>query len=152
MTTYREAYDAVAAVVETAWTATGAYTESFPLLWDGVRGETPDESPIAGDESGPFGRFVLRTSVRGLEAQGGERTRIFGTQANLVVQCFAPWGDGGDRARQMADVVLAALETYLGSASVVWFSDVVPQEIGRSGDHFQINVAAVVRYQGRRAI
>jgi len=152
MTTYLEAYDLVAGVVRSAWTTAGTVTEELPLQWDGVRGETPGESPIGSGDSGAFGRFTLRTSSRGLEAQGGERIRRFGTIANLAVQVFAPWGDGGDLARRMAEVVLGALDGYVGSSSGVWFDEVVPLELGRLGDHYQINVAAVVRYQTRRAI
>jgi len=152
MTTYAEAYDLVAGVVRDAWTTTGTVTEALPLHWDGVRGETPGESPVGSGDSGAFGRVTLRTTSRGLEAQGGERIRRFGTVASLAVQVFAPWGDGGALARQMAEVVLAALEGYVGSSSGVWFDGAVPLELGRIGDHYQINVAAEVRYQTRRAI
>jgi len=144
VTTYDEAFDLVCGVVKTAWDA-AAVTADLPLEWDDVKGDTPGESPAGSGLSGAFGRVTIRTLSSPQDTQGMRRRYL--TTAALVVQVLVPVGGGNALGRQISKVVVDALRAHQGQVGGVWFYDIAPIEVGRSGDHFQTNVTASVGYQ-----
>lgn len=139
------ARDAVIALIDTAWKASGAASENVPMQYDNVKSDAPGELvPPGTGQAGPYARTSVRTISSPQSTQGRRR---FLTTGDVTVQIFTPAGDGHTLGDALAKVPLAALRQHVGSADSLWFFDIVPQEIGIDGAHFQTNVTASLRYQ-----
>lgn len=142
--TVEQARDAVMELVDAAWKATGAVTETMPLLYDDVRGDAPS-APSAGGRASPYGRATVRVLESPQSTQGRQRRYL--TTGLVTVQVFAPVGEGRVTADRMARVVVDALRGHQGNPAGVWFFDVAPLELPNDGPWSQTNVQGSFRFQ-----
>lgn len=143
MTSLEQAFDLVGDVVRDAWEAS-AITNTYKLMWSDTGITKPGELFPKGSSLEPYGVVTMNPLTSGQTTQGRRR---FATTEIVTVQIFTPLGDGGLLARQMSQVVASGLRNYAGSASGVWFFDIIPQRIGETDAGLQWNVDASFRYQ-----
>lgn len=139
-----QARDVVIGIIDAAWKAS-PMSSSVPMLYDNVKGDAPDDLTPSTTNAAPFARTTVRILVAPQSTQGARRR--FLTTGIVSVQVFTAAGDGHAAGDALAQVIIDELRGHVGSAQGVWFYDVVPQEIGVQGAHFQINVSASFRYQ-----
>ena len=73
---------------------------------------------------------------------------LFGRAGTIIVQVFVPLGSGLKKAYDEAEIVLGAFEGRR-TPSDVWFRNCRLQEVGASGNWYQINVYADMTYDQR---
>lgn len=145
MPTITEARDAINGVINTGWLAS-AVTMALPMLWDDVKGDKPGHDanglPIA------YGRTTVRHLQSNEETLGGEGVGTDLHEGQVIVQVFAPKGDGYTRADAIAQVVKGFFQRkrFTGGG---WFYDVTASEAPSTGPWDQINVRASFRYPER---
>jgi len=142
MTTLAEARDAVALVINTAWLA-ASVSSSIPMHWDDVKADKPGEDAIT-SRAPSYAKTTVRTIGSPQTTQGRRR---FETTGTVTVQIFTPFGDGNTLGDALAQVILNALRSHVGSPAGLSFFDIDPNEIGETGPWFQTNVVASIRYQ-----
>lgn len=140
MTTQTEARDTILAIVETAWTASGAPTETAPLLFPGVKGDKPS--------SGTWGIASAVHTGREQDTLSRPGRRRFLVSGTLRVQIYTPTGDGFAAADVIAENIKAALDA-VPVTSGVWFVNVRSTDVGEEGPWLNVNVEAGFRYQQR---
>lgn len=132
--TFEQAREDMFALVKQAWDTTG-----YLMGWPDVPN---DNIPPSAQE--PWARTTLRHSSGGQRAFGDSRRR-YERGGVLIVQVFAPRGDGLSRAYQLAKIVADVLE---GQATPrgVWFRNVRIAEGGADGNFSQVSVLADFTY------
>lgn len=106
-------------------------------VWPDVPGDTPTDIQWI--------RATVRHAVGNqatLADHGGKRR--FKKAGLLMIQCFAPIGDGEYAARALADVFVVKFETVRNSP--IWYRNIRMQEIGKEGSTVQVNVMAEFQY------
>lgn len=134
---YLQARDFIFGVFKAAWDAT-----TFFAAYDDIPATKPDgQSPWARvsitHATGGQGSLANHAGVR-----RWDRTGV------LVVQVFAPIGDGIKTCYSLATLVSNAFEGSQGSD--VWFRNVRLNEVGVDGAFYQINVLADFSYEDVR--
>lgn len=123
----------------------GHVTSVLPVdvvaVWPDVPGDTPTDTKW------------IRATVRHATGRQSSLSNEFGvrkfTKAGLLmVQCFAPVGDGELAARDLADVFVEKLETITNSP--VWYRNIRLNEVGKDGPAVQVNVMAEFQYDDHR--
>lgn len=139
------AYDEMMALVKTTWDA-GADTSGATLLWEGVAGERPT-APETGKPGTvePWGWAQFRHDDGGLAAFGPSGAKRYRRLGLLTVQVYAPLTDGLTKAQKIARILETGLEGARTAGGVV-FRRVRPDEVGRDGPWFHLNVVADVEY------
>jgi hypothetical protein len=130
--------------LNTEWLA-DVLTATVPLLWDNVIGDPPSTKDADGNPQ-PWARAVVRHATGENAAIGG---RLFMHAGQVFVQIFTPAGVKPKLPYQLAEVAKRAFEGR-ATASGVWFRDVRVNEVGQSGDWFQVNVIADFTYDHLR--
>lgn len=140
-----QVYDSIFGQFKTAWEAgTPAVVGTAPPI------EYPDEPQTAtplSQGTTPWARIAAKHAVRstttiGYTVPGQGRVSAEGV---VMVNIFVPAGKRGlTLAAQLGKVALAAFEGQ--RAGYVWFTDVVPEEVGVDGAWFQYNVKAKFHY------
>jgi hypothetical protein len=121
-----EARDEMLAVFKAAWDPTG-----YAAVWTDVAEDVPaNDAPWA------------RPSVRHFDGRHSSLANHAGVTKHtaagiLTVQVFAPKGDGGTKAYELAHLLRRAYSTARGS---VWYRNPRIREAGDSGAYTQINV------------
>lgn len=97
--------------------------------------------------TGPETVYVdQRTTDRGQASLGERGNRMFCQTGIVTIRVFAEWknGHGPARAREIAK---AFLDAYEGERTPnVTFRNVKPQEVGRNGNYYQVNVLAIYEW------
>ena len=107
-----------------------ADVESLPTQYD--------NAPLDKPENAEWARITIKESESNQTSIGGS-TNQHRTVGVLIVQLFAPWGQGDKEARRLADVVKAAFLAITVSGVRFRTPSVIP--VGRTGDEWQINVS-----------
>ena len=138
ITTTAQARNEMLLVLKTAWDADPTSTGLPVLYWD-TEGDIPD--------SGAWCRVTVR------HAEGGQATlssstgtRRFRHRGTVIVQIFTPHNEGAMLSDDLTDIVENAYEGTTTSPGRVIFRRVRKQEIGQSGQWFQMNVLADFEY------
>lgn len=132
-----DARDQILGVFKTAWDTTG-----FPARYTDVPGGIPDEES-------PWARALVR-HLTGRQASlagegGARRWRETGI---VLVQVFAPVGDGSVRVYNLAQLIKNA---YRDAKNLdVWFRNTRMKEVGASGGFEQVNVTTDFIYDDVR--
>ncbi len=130
--TFDEAQDEILTVFKDAWDPTG-----WIALYENVAGDPPSTAtPV------PWARVVLRN----VTGQQGSLSGALGTQrwdreGNVIIQVFVPAGEGLSRSKNLVKIVVDAFEGVATPLNVR-FRNVRTNEIGESGEWFQVNVIA----------
>ncbi len=140
-----QVYDSICGQFLTAWEAnTPALTGSTapPIEWPD---EPQTETPLS-QGAGPWARVTIQHATRdvtSISTQPGQgRVAATGT---VMVNIFVPSGKRGLAfAARLGKVALAAFEGQ--RAGDLWFTGVVPQEVGVDGAWLQYNVKATFHY------
>lgn len=140
--TATQARDQIMQLVKDAWDASGT-TSSIAMLYDNVRAD-----PIGKDSNGnplPWARTTVRTfaSPQDLILSSGQG--VYQTEGQLVVEFYAPVGDGHALADAVVEVLKAATRNERTSGGV-WFFEGVPNEIGLDGPWFRTDYTSRFRY------
>lgn len=130
-----QARDEMLAVFKAAWDTTG---------YVAVYSDVPGSVPSAED---PWARATIRHSTGGQSGFGGSAVRKFTQAGTLIVQVFAPVGDGLSKAYELAQLLLLA---YSQSQGTVWYRRMRIQEAGNDGAFEQINVLIDFTYDDQR--
>lgn len=130
--TYEEAYDAMLALMKTAWDPTG-----HQLFYENVEQKRDD------DES-PYARIDV-THAGGFQATlGGTGARSFRRTGVVTVRIYSQAGKGLQGSLQLAKVAADAYEGQ--STGGIWFRNIRVNEIGRDGSFYQTNVVVEFEY------
>lgn len=130
-----QARDEMLAVFKAAWDTTG-----YQAVYSDVPGRTPQTEE-------PWARLTIRHATGGQTGFGASAVRKFSQAGTLIVQVFAPVGDGLSKAYELAQLILLAYST---SRTVVWFRHMRIQEAGTSGAFEQINFLVDFTYDDLR--
>jgi hypothetical protein len=132
MTTYAEAVKAMKAFFYTQW------DNATPIIWGSDDVTTPPN-----DE--PWIRFNINHSAGGQASIGSPTANRFRHIGFLTIQVFAPEGNYGILAKDLANAIL---ELYQGTSdSDIDYYNVRVDEVGNDGyGWFQINIIADFRY------
>lgn len=133
--TYRQARDEIFAEVKTAWDPTG-----HEMIWPDV----PKEKPT--DSEAPYARTRLRHAT-GEQATLANHNgvRRWRRDGSIIIQVFTPLGGGLSVGYDLAKMVSDAFEGKT-TAGGVQFLNTRINEIGPSGNWYQINVTADFNY------
>ena len=133
--TYDTANDEILAFFKTAWDTTGLLA-----LYENVAGTKPPTQAA-------WARVTVRHGPGGQTALTGSLgTNRFDRTGLVTVQIFIPNGQGLSQGYSLGKVVTDAFEGK-STASAVWFRNVTPpNEIGASGEWFQLNVTIGFEY------
>lgn len=132
-----EARDQILGVFKDAWDDTG-----YPALYTDIPGGIPQEE-------GPWARALVR-HVTGQQASlaGESGARRWRETGIVIVQVFAPVGDGMVRVYELAQLVKNAFRDAKNLD--VWFRNTRIKEVGTSGSFEQINVTTDFIYDDVR--
>lgn len=144
MTTILQAIDDLMGSFRTAWLA-NVTSAPVPLFYDDVVGDIPSGQDAEG-RALPWARLTARHNLGTQDSLGDVGNRRFLNSGLFTVQIFAPSGEGGIFARELAGIAAGILRG-IRSENSVWIFDVTPQEIGADGPWFNVNVTATFRYQ-----
>jgi hypothetical protein len=129
--TVAEARDEILTLFKTAW---GTNAPTVPVFYDDL-----DETP---PESGAWVKvYVNLITARQASLAGSGGVRRWERFGQLYVQIFTESGLGLSLSDQLVTIVLNALEGATTPGGV-WFRNVRPNEIGRDGKWWQVNVTA----------
>jgi len=134
--TYEQARDDIFTLIKAAWDPTG-----YLISW-------PDDSNKALPPAAqtPWARVQLFHGSGLQQTLSGETgARRFNRGGVLIVQVFAPRGDGLSRAYQLAKIVADGVEGR-ATPRQVWFRNVRITEVGPDGNFSQVNVLADFTY------
>lgn len=132
--TYAQARDDILTMVKTVWDTTG-----LTMVYDDVAGEPP-----AGATS--WARSTIRHNEgRQTTLADAEGKKRFERTGLLIVQIFTPSGEGLSSADDLAKVISDAFEGQT-SPRGVWFKNVRVNEVGPSGNWYQVNVVVEFQY------
>jgi len=130
--TLQEARDAMLGVFKTYWDTTG-----FTALYPDVPGAVPTTDVV-------WARATIKHALRRQSSLTGGLGQIkYENQGILIIQVFAPIGEGSKRAYQYGMNVVHA---YEDARLDVWFRNVHLNEVGNSGAFEQVNVVADFNY------
>lgn len=135
---FNDAKDQILTVFKTAWDTTGC-----PALYPDTPGDPPTSATV-------WARATLRHATGRQASLSGpingcvryERTGI------VIIQVFAPVGDGSTAAYDAAQTVVRGFEDARGLDT--WFRNVRINEVGTKGAFEQINVLADFTYDDMR--
>lgn len=135
--TPEEACDAILAVFKAAWDTT-----EYPAVYDDIPGQKPTSATV-------WARATIRHATGGQRSIGGDvGSRRFSYEGTVIVQVFAPVGDGSTACYQAAALVRDA---YCDARHPrIRYQDVRLNEIGQSGSFTQTNVLATFSYEDMR--
>lgn len=142
--TVEVARDEIQTQFRTAWDADVESTGILVLYWDRP-GKVPDG--VDGDDNPlPYVRVTIQ-HVAGSQPTVGSANgqRRFRHNGFVTVQIFTPFGTGGLKSDRLVKVVKDAFEGQTTPSNVI-FRDVSVNEVGQSGDWFQVNVVALFEY------
>jgi hypothetical protein len=142
--TLAQARDAAISVVDAAWKASGAATETVAMQYGNVKQSKPSESGSSGSANS-YARISVQV-ISQPQATIGARRR-YESLAILTVQIFTPFGDGHELADAYAQVVLDVVRSHVGGTDGIWFGDSRSFGVGIDGPHFQTNATAEFRWQ-----
>lgn len=132
--TYKQARDEIFARFKSVWDST-----TYPVHYEDVRKKrSTDESPwvvVSLKHSSGF-----QSTLTG---EAGKRT--FTRVGYLTAQIFVPGGNGLQMIYDLAKVISDGFEGH-STPGGVWFRNVTPDEVGRDGEFYQLNVVADFRY------
>lgn len=132
------ARDEVMTLFRTAWTASGAPSETLPILFWDIAQDIPD--------SGAWCRITMQHNegeqVTLSNGSGNRRFRRFGV---INVQIFTPIGDGLELNDLLTKIAEDAFEGVTSTNGIV-FLNVRSNEVGPDGEWFQTNVLADFEY------
>lgn len=130
--TPQEAIDAIGKVFKDAWDTTGG-----AAVYDDLPGSVPATE-------GLWARLTVRHGDgRQASLAGDGPARRWRNDGIVMIQVFAPMGDGGTAARAAAHVLMTAFRL---AKLEVWFRATRMREIGASGAFYQINVSTTFTY------
>lgn len=134
----QQAVDEISKVFNDAWTLAG-YSN---VAWDDLPAATPASEAV-------WARVSIQHATGTQGSLAGEQgVRRWDNRGVLIVQVFAPVGDGKKKVREAAQVVVNA---YRGAKDgSVWFRNTRMNEIGASGAFNQINVITDFQYDDLR--
>lgn len=132
--TPNEARDIILGIFKDVW-------DPRPAIYDDVGGKIPTSE-------GAWARATIRHANGNQASLGGIGSRRFREEGTVIVQVFAPVGDGSTACYEAARLVQNAFRD--ARDPVVWFRDVRMNEIGSSGSFEQINVLATFSYDDVR--
>jgi hypothetical protein len=135
-------HDAIFGQFQAVWLAGAADAGGGsppPIEWP----DSPETATPLSQGADPWCRVTARHTKRGSTSiQYGGRVESEGV---VMVNIFVPAGKRGLAvAARLGKVALAAFEGQ--RAGDVWFSDVVPGEVGVDGAWLQLNVKAIFHY------
>lgn len=130
--TAEEARDYILGVFKTFWDDT-----DYSAVYSDVPGGPPEDAE-------PWARATIQ-HVTGAQASltGGLGTTKYRANGLVIVQVFAPVGDGRRELYELAEGVVNA---YRAARLPVWFRNVRMNEIGKDGQFEQINVIGEFEY------
>lgn len=135
--TPEQAVDAILDIFKAAWDPTG-----FPAYYTDKGGEKPTSETV-------WSRATIRHATGNQSSLAGEvGTRRFTDTGALIVQVFAPVGDGSTECYRAATLVRDAYRD--AKHPNVWFREQRIQEVGGDGAFFQINVLVTFSYDNVR--
>ena len=132
--TPNEAVDIIFGIFKAVW-------DPRPAIYSDVGGKIPTSE-------GVWARATIRHAVGSQSSLGGIGSRKFTDKGTVIVQVFAPVGDGSTACYEAARLVQNAYRDARNPS--VWFRDVRMNEIGASGAFEQINVLATFSYDDVR--
>ncbi len=136
--TSEEATDLMLAVVN----ATAlAYSPAIPMRYLDVPGDPPAENVVWARGS------VLHATGGQGSLTGGNGTTLYENKGLLLVEVYAPVGDGKVAGRRAAQAFLNAIRSYRGA---VWFRGMHMQEAGRDGAFERFDVKTNFEYDDVR--
>jgi len=129
-----QARDIILGVFKAAW-------DPRPAVYDDVPGTIPTGEIV-------WARATIRHATASQTLAGEVGTRRFTEEGTVIVQVFAPVGDGSTACYAAAREVQNAFRDARNSD--VWFRDVRMNEVGTEGAFVQINVLATFSYDDVR--
>lgn len=98
----------------------------IPVLWDN------QEKPDAPEPTGPYARFSIRHDAGPLQTINPRGSRRYKQEGSVIVQLFAPLGEGEERLDRMVKVVVDGMRGRpCGGGDAVNMRDAIPTESGR---------------------
>jgi hypothetical protein len=133
--TDEQAEDVIFGIFKDAW-------DPRPAVYDDVPGNIPTSESI-------WARASIRPATgRQSSLQGEQGNRKFTTEGTVMVQVFAPVGDGSTACKLAAQEVRDAFRDARNSG--VWFRDARVNKVGASGAFTQFNVLVTYSYDETR--
>ena len=133
-----QARDEVLTKFKEAWEA-DATSADVPILYNDVAQDVPD--------SGSWARVTVR-HLDGYQATlaGAVGVRRFRHEGVVTVQIFTPFSDGLVESDALAEIAKNAFEGEVTTPGRVIFRRVRLNEVGQTGQWFQVNVLANFEY------
>jgi hypothetical protein len=141
MTTTAEAIQAIAGRFHTAW-------QPKPYQFEDV----PPNAALAAiikNGSAPWARIQIKHNTGEQVSIGGPGNRKFEHMGIVLIEVYAPSGDGMVQTRALATVIRQAFEG-ISENNGVWYRNVRLNEVGASGYFSQANVIAEFSYEEHR--
>lgn len=114
---------------------------TMPIVWDDV-----DDQPPHADPAAPWARFLIRHSKgRQASLSGAQATKRWIRGGLLVVQLFAPGGDGQRVGDELVSIILDAFEGGTTTGGVLFRNSRI-NEVGQSGGWHQVNIIVEFEY------
>lgn len=130
-----QARDEMLAVFKAAWDTTG-----FVAVYSDVPGTAPTSEQA-------WARVSVRHATGGQTGLSPTTLKRFTQSGTLIVQVFAPVGDGLSKVYELAQLLLLAYSQSRGS---VWYRRMRIQEVGNDGAFEQINFITDFTYDDQR--
>lgn len=122
----------------------GLVAQLFPhkIVWDDVAEYVPTEEE--------FWARVTINHVTGEQSSLGsfDAARRWNRSGTLIVQIFAPMGDGNSMAYDLAQTVVDGLQSF--RTGCVTLRNITLNEVGANGAFFQMNVTSTFSYDDIR--
>lgn len=123
----------------------------FKIIWDdqgytAVYTDVPGSPPSA---SKPWARPTIKHALGGQASLSSDvGTQIYTQVGTLFIQVFAPLGDGGKKANDLAQLLLVAYSTARGGS--VWYRNQRLKNVGSDGAFENVNVLIDFTYDDTR--
>lgn len=132
--TYSEARDAILLVFKDCWPYHAVYTD--------VPGSVPSSEIL-------WARATIRHAAGGQATlAGAQNVRRWDRSGTVIIQVFAPVGDGSKAGYEAAQLVVDGFQA--SNHSNLWFRNVRMCEMGTSGAFEQFNILATFFYDDVR--
>lgn len=115
--TYTEARDETMSRLNTQWTASGAFTETTPLLFEDK--EEADSAIPVGDE--PWARAGIRF-LPAAQVAHGDGEKLYRRPGLLMVDVYTPPGDGKQSVDAIVEVLTSAFEGHSTPGGVTFLT------------------------------
>jgi hypothetical protein len=133
MTAFGDVNEHFAQLFADTWTPTG-----FPFQLENEKFDPP--------QGGTWARMVVRHNASTQSTLGQSPNRKFDRFGSLIMSIFTPIQGGTRASKDLVDRIMDGFEGVRIAGTTICFLDVIPREIGPSGDYYMTNVEAEFRW------